>query len=75
MNLTPYQQEKFKHLDNMIINKWHKIDANRPDLKDFLECLNKYNEAWNLLKIEEGRFMKTYTERSIDWCKINNVEI
>jgi len=77
INLTPYQQEKFPHLDKMLVDKWHKINSDREDYSEFIACLDKYNTTWRLLEIdlENNRFKKTYRPESREWAKQNNIEL
>jgi len=76
-NLTEYQKSKFPHLDDILVEKWYKIDKSRPDYDAFISCLYRYNEAWKLLSIdlENNRFKKTYHPKSIEWAKQNNIEL
>lgn len=75
MTLTPYQEEKFKNLDDLKLYTWFKVKDDRIDLKEFKECLRAYNEVWKLLEIEEDKFRKVLRPESVKWCKENNIEI
>lgn len=77
MQLTPYDEEKFAHLDKLPMNSWFKIDPNRSDISDFMSCLNKYQLTWGTLVTDElnHKFKKVYRPETILYCKQHNIEL
>lgn len=76
--LTPYEEEKFKHLDTLVVNKTYRYDPNRSDISEFMECLDKYSATWfNCLQIdnEKHTFKRTWTDAVISRCKEFGIEL
>ena len=73
--LTPYQQEKFPHLESSIKDgQWYNIKADRPDRKEFIECLKLYIDYWGNLELNEDytKFRRCYPLKTLMWLQENN---
>lgn len=74
MTLTPYQIDKFKHLETIKDNIWYSIKPERPDREEFVECLKLYIDVWNNIEFNEefSAFRRAYPLGTIHWLQKNN---
>lgn len=73
--LTPYQQDKFPHLEKSIKDgQWYTIKDDRPDREEFIECLKLYIDTWGNLELnkEETAFRRAYPIGTLIWMAKND---
>lgn len=76
-SLSEYEEKIFSHIDSMKMHQWYTIKQDRPDRKEFIEALDKYQETWHMLEVrgDYHAFRKVWHPRTLDWAKRNNVTL
>lgn len=69
MELTPYQEQKFKDLETIKDGVWYNIKADRPDREEFIEALRLYIDLYSNLEFNRDytRFRRSYCPVAAVW--------
>lgn len=75
MNLTPYQAEKFPHLEKSIKDgQWYIINPDRPDIPELIECIKLFIDYYGTLEFNKdySAFRRAYPPATLVWLSRDN---
>lgn len=49
-SLTEYQREKFDQIQTLVEYKWYRLNPDRPDYEEFVNCLKLYIDSMRTLE-------------------------